>query len=71
MKYRNERIRELREKLGITQIDLAAKVGVTQAAISLIELGKSENPAVDTAQKIAKVLGVPLEELFPINDTAA
>ena len=55
----------------MSQIELAAKVGITQAAISAIELGNIGSPAVDVAQKIARALGVELEEIFPINNNAA
>jgi len=72
MKQANEKMKELRDKVGINQTDLAAKVGITQAAISAIEIGLTESPSVDVAQKIAMALGTTVEELFPVNtDNAA
>lgn len=50
------RIRQLREKLGYTQKDLANKLGVIQQYISKIETGR-ENISLDTLKKIADVLG--------------
>jgi transcriptional regulator with XRE-family HTH domain len=70
MKHGNKRIREIREQLGMSQIDLAEKAGITQAAISALELGAIKNPAVDVAQRIAQALGVKIEVLFPITTKA-
>jgi transcriptional regulator with XRE-family HTH domain len=72
MKQANYRLKELRDKLEMSQIDLASKVGVTQAAISAIELGTIKSPTVDLAQRIAQALNSSVEYLFPVeNDNAA
>jgi transcriptional regulator with XRE-family HTH domain len=65
-------MKELRDKLGMSQIELATQTGTTQAYISAIELGIIENPSIDNARKIASALGVTLEYLFPVKkDNAA
>lgn len=71
MKRANERMRDLRTKLGKSQVELAKEVGVTQPAISAIELGEVANPAVDTAQLIAAALGTTVEYLFPVDCNSA
>lgn len=48
-------LRELREKSGIKQNDLASKVGVSRQAISLYENGQMK-PTVTNAKKIASIL---------------
>lgn len=48
-------LRELRESSGITQTDLAIKVGVSRQAISLIENGQMK-PSIKNAKKISEIL---------------
>ncbi len=48
-------LRKLREKLGLSQYELAKLVGVTQAHIAKIERGKVD-PKLSTVNKILKVL---------------
>lgn len=50
-------VKHARETAGITQVQLAEATGISQQAISAIELGKSE-PGVLTALKIARYLKV-------------
>ncbi len=58
------RIRRLRfDRNEMTQQDLAEKVGVTRQTINAIELGKY-SPSLEVAFRIARVFGVPLEEVF-------
>ncbi|MBU2445080.1 MAG: helix-turn-helix transcriptional regulator [Bacteroidetes bacterium] len=45
-----------REKVGITQADLAKRLNTTQSVISRIESGK-QNLSLDMLQKIAEALG--------------
>jgi transcriptional regulator with XRE-family HTH domain len=67
----NKRMKEIRENLEMSQVELAEKTGTTQAYISALELGNIESPSVDKAQKIASILGVTLEYLFPMKDESA
>lgn len=64
-------MKEIREEKGITQIELAKQCGIQQATVSDIERGRVKSPSVDTAQKIAKALGVSIGELFPVNNNSA
>ena len=57
------RIREVRRKKGLRQSDLAKKVGIFQSEISEIETGERK-PSVYLAKRIAKALGVSIDELF-------
>ena len=52
------RIRTLREAGGLTQMDLAMAMGVTQAAVSAWETGNSLNLKLQTFLRILDVLGV-------------
>lgn len=52
---------------GMTQQDLAARVGVTRQTILSIEKGKY-NPSVGLALRLANVFGVPVEVLFELEE---
>ena len=56
-------LREWRKYRGMTQVELAAESGLTQAAIALIETAK-RNPTVETARKFADALNCDIDDLF-------
>lgn len=57
------RIKELRARDNLTQIDLAQKVGVRRETIVFLEKGKY-NPSLKLAYDIAKVFNMTIEEVF-------
>jgi putative transcriptional regulator len=57
------RIKELRAMHGLTQEDLARKVGVRRETIVFLERCKY-NPSLRLAHGVAKALGVKIEEAF-------
>lgn len=57
------RVRELRERLSWTQETLATVAGVATITVRQIETEKRK-PALDTAAKLARALGVAIEELL-------
>ena len=58
-----ERIRQERKKLGLTQEELAAKVGVHRTYIGMIERAE-KNLSILSLEKIAKALKVPIGDLM-------
>ena len=50
-------IKERREQLGISQKELAEKVGISQSFLCDIEQARSK-PSIDTALRIAEVLNI-------------
>ncbi len=52
---------------GMTQTDLAIRVGVTRQTILSIEKG-NYNPSVALALRLARVFGVTVEELFQLEE---
>lgn len=57
------RIKELRARENLTQIDLAQKVGVRRETIVFLEKGKY-NPSLKLAYDISKVFKMKIEEVF-------
>ena len=57
------RIRELRARDKLTQMDLARKVGVRRETIVFLEKGKY-NPSLKLAHDIARVFHLIIEEVF-------
>ena len=58
-------VQSLRMNVGITQEDLAVKVGVSRQTIIAIEKG-NYTPSVMLALKIAKFFKSPVEKIFTI-----
>ena len=52
-------IRALREKRGLSQRDLAERLGTTQSAVARLEAGHV-SPSLPTLDKVADALGVEL-----------
>jgi len=61
------RIKELREKHGLTQEVLAQKVDATRQTILFLEKGKY-NPSLRLAYKIARVFNSKIEDVFSFED---
>jgi putative transcriptional regulator len=57
------RIKEFRAKYGMTQEDLARKVGVRRETILFLEKGKY-NPSLKLAHDVAKALKTTIEKMF-------
>jgi transcriptional regulator with XRE-family HTH domain len=53
----------LRERAGLSGRALSLAAGLTPSHVKLIEGGIIRSPHLDTIIRIAKALGVPLEEL--------
>ena len=65
------RVRELRMGRGLTQEEIAVRVGVSRQTIISIELGRY-NPSIVLAYKLARAFDQSIEEVFfyePETDT--
>ncbi|MFA5478942.1 MAG: helix-turn-helix transcriptional regulator [Candidatus Muiribacteriota bacterium] len=62
----HEKIRELRQKRRLRQVEIAELIGIKQSTYSLIEDGKTKNISLNVAIGIAKALDVSFNELFDI-----
>lgn len=61
-----KRIAELRKEAGLTQEQLAVKTNLDRTFIGYIEKG-NRSPSVETSNKIARALGVKIDEIFKID----
>ncbi len=57
------KVKELREQMGLTQEQLGELVGASRQAINAIETEKNE-PSIWLAYDIATVFGLPIEQVF-------
>lgn len=60
----NRRIRAFRKLKGLTQQELATKMGVSVSVIGSVERGTKE-PDLLLLEKIGLALGVEIDELYP------
>lgn len=72
---RNDEVKKMRNRIAevrgniITQQELADRIGVTRPYLSRVENGASE-PGGEIMLGIAKVLGVPVEDIFFLDDVS-
>lgn len=60
-------LKKLREKTGLTQVEIAEKANITERSYQRYEAGERV-PNVHTAQLIAQALHTTVEEIFPIQE---
>jgi transcriptional regulator with XRE-family HTH domain len=58
-----DRLRRLREDLGLTQAEVAARAGVSRQLIGALETDR-QLPRIDVAMAMAAALGAPVSDLF-------
>lgn len=58
-----DKIKEYRKQLGLTQVQLAKRLGITQGTLALYETGK-RHPKIETVNRIADALCVSSSKLF-------
>jgi putative transcriptional regulator len=63
------RLRVLRAERDWTQADLASELNVSRQTVNAIETGKYD-PALPLAFRIARLFGLPIEDVFDPGDDA-
>lgn len=66
MLYDKEKIRGLRENLGISRNELARRAGIKGSSMHAIEMGKTKNLKSTTLIGIAAALGVPIQDIMKV-----
>lgn len=59
----NKKIKQIRVKMGLTQVQVASAAGISETSYQRIEYG-NQQPSLRTAILIAKILNSTVEELF-------
>lgn len=59
-----ENIKKYRNKMGVSQDRLSKLADITYNTIIKIESGANTNPTIETLAKIAKALGVGVDDLI-------
>ena len=62
------RIRNRRKELGLSQEELAKKCGVSRQTVNAIENNKYD-PTLGLAMRLARLLNTPVEEIFHLPET--
>ena len=60
----SKQIKKLRKARGLTQVELAARAGTTQAYIAALEKGVRKNPSLHLLRELAKALKTNAAELL-------
>lgn len=60
----SKNIKIIRKKRGMSQDKLCKLSDVTHTTLAKIESGVNENPTIKTLQKVAKALGVKIDDLL-------
>lgn len=58
------KLRKFRELSGKTQRQLAIEASITEGQLANIELGKTENPRIDTVIALARAVGCDVGDLI-------
>lgn len=65
-----ERLRDMRREKKLSQGDLEERTGLSRCYLSRIENGHT-TPSIETLEKLASALGIPLYQLFYEGSTPA
>lgn len=60
-------VKQLRKQAGLRQEDMARELGVSRQTIIAVENDKY-NPTLELAMKIARLLGLHVEEIFFLDE---
>ena len=63
------RMKKIRTKMGLTQAEFAAMVGISEEEVSLIEREKLSDVKLSTLQKVAAMTGLTVSELLSVETT--
>lgn len=64
MEFVQVKFKELRQSLGLTQLEIASKLGMTQSAWARFEAGGVPDPRCSTIAHICKTLNVSADWLI-------
>lgn len=65
-----QRVKARRKELGLTQVEVAQRLGIGQPAYADIEAGRKE-PGIRSQYRVANALETTVHDLLPASSTAA
>lgn len=68
VKVKHNRVKEILEEIGMSQQELADRVGTNRAHICKIAMQKSPSISLPIAIKISKELNKPVDQIFLIDE---
>jgi len=60
----NGKLRKVRERKGLTQVELCKRAKLNQGYLSMLESGEKKAPSIAVLKRLAKALGVAVAELL-------
>lgn len=63
----NKRIKAIRKARGLTQMQMASKLGITQSGYQQIETGNSDSMRVSTLRNLCIEFGLSADDLLGLN----
>lgn len=63
-----ERVKARRKELGLTQVEVAERLGISQPALAMIESGRN-SPTLDAMYRLATALETTVHDLLPVLTT--
>ena len=70
-RHLGERIRHARTTYGMSQAELARRIGISKTAMNDIEQGQTVDPRFSIVERVARALGVSLDLLAREEDAHA
>ena len=67
----HNKLKAARLAAGLTQVEMAALIGLPQNKVSDYERGVFLNPSLETVHKFASFFGCAIEDLFPSRQEVA
>ncbi len=68
MEHYKSNLRTIRERAGISQEQLAIKVGLNKKTIIAMESEKGADPKISTVRRLLRYLDITFEELYEIDE---
>ncbi len=60
-----EYLKDIRKEKGLTQLDIAQKLNISESYYNLIEHGERQNNmSIELAYKLSSVLEIPIEQIL-------
>ena len=63
-----DRLKDIRQKAGMTQKELAERSGISYSYVTKLESGEAKNPTTETLSALSCILNAPLSAIFDFGE---